>query len=80
MPVTVTVTEPATVKVQDNVAVPEPPVTVAGDSVHAELSDTSATSAENPVTGATVIVEVPELPVTTVTDVGLAFSVKAWTM
>ena len=79
-PVTVTVTVPAEAKVQDSVEVPEPPVTVAGVRVHAELSDTSATSAVNPLTGVTVMVEVPEFPVATVRDVGLALSVKFWTM
>src|SRR5207249_4116952 len=80
VPVTITVTVPAEVKVQDSVEVPEPPVTVAGESVHAELSDTRATSAVNPLTSATVMVEVPGLPVATVTDVGLAVSVKFWTV
>ncbi len=80
VPVTLTVTVPAVAKVQDSVEDPEPPVTVAGESVHAELSDTSATSAVNPLTGATVMVEVPEFPVATVTDVGLALSLKFWTV
>ena len=66
--------------VQDSVDVPDPPVTVAEESVHAELSNTSATSAVNPLTGPTVMAEVPGLPVATVTDVGLAPSVKFWTM
>ena len=79
VPVTITATVPAELKVQDSADVPEPPVTVAGESVHAVLSDTSATSAVNPLTGPTVMVEVPEFPVATVTDVGLALSVKAWT-
>ena len=77
---TVTVTDPAAVNVQDSVDVPEPPVTLVGVNVHAELSDTSATSAVNPLTGPTVMAEVPGLPVATVTDVGLAPSVKFWTM
>ena len=67
-----TVTEPATVKVQDKVDVPEPPVTVAGVRVHAELSDAMATLPVKPFTGEMVIVEVPAEPTITATEVGLA--------
>ncbi len=67
-----TVTEPVTVKVQDNVDVPEPPVTIVGVNVHAELSDTRARSPVNPLKGEMVIVEVPAEFTATVTLVGLA--------
>src|SRR6266566_1697315 len=77
MPVTVTVTEPATVKVQDRVAVPEPAVTKAGDRMHAELSADRATSSVKPFNGAMVIVEVPTEPTDTVKEVGLAEIVKS---
>ena len=77
VPVTVTLTVPAVAKVQDNVEVPEPLVTVAGVRVHAELSDTSATSPVNPLTGGIVMVEVPAEPTATVTAVGLAETVKS---
>jgi len=77
VPVTVTVTLPAAVKVQDRVDVPEPPVTVARDKVQAELSDTRATSSVNPFNGEIVIVDVPAEPTVTVTAVGLAEIVKS---
>ncbi len=64
-------------KVHDNVDVPEPPVTVAGVNVHAELSDARATSPMKLFTGEIVIVEVPGEPTATVTAVGLAAMVKS---
>ena len=79
MPVTVTVTEPADENVHDNVDEPEPPVIVAGDRVQALLSLVRATSAENPLTGAIVIVEVPGEPTVVVTVVGVALIVKSAT-
>ena len=79
MPVTVTVTEPAEVKVHDKVEEPEPPVTVAGERVQALLSLVNATSAENPLTGAIVIVEVPGVPAVVVTVVGAALVEKSAT-
>ncbi len=72
-----TVTLPAAVNVQDRVDVPEPPVTVAGLSVQAELSETRATSPVNPFSGEIVTVEVPGEFMTTVTAVGLAVMVKS---
>jgi len=72
-----TVTVPATAKVQDSVDVPEPPVTVVGVSVHAELSDTRATSPVNPFKGEMVIVEVPAEFTATVTLVGFAEIAKS---
>jgi len=79
VPVTVTVTEPADENVHDNVDKPEPPVIVAGDRVQALLSSVRATSAENPLTGAIVIVEVPGEPTVVVTVVGVALIVKSAT-
>ena len=64
-------------KVQESVAVPEPPVTVAEDGAHAELSDARATSPTKPLSGETVIVEVPAEFTATVTAVGLAVIVKS---
>ena len=72
-----TVTEPATAKVHDSMDVPEPPVTVVGDRVQAELSDASATLPVNPFTGEIVIVEVPAEFTATVTAVGLGVIVKS---
>ena len=63
----------------DNVDEPEPPVIVAGDRVQALLSLVSATSAENPLTGAIVIVEVPGDPTVVVTVEGVALIVKSAT-
>jgi len=77
VPVTVTATVPAVANVQESVDVPEPPVTEAGVRVHAELSEVSATVPVNPLTGETVIVEVPAELTTTVTVVGLAATVKS---
>ena len=77
VPVTVTLTLPAVAKVQDKVGVPEPPGTIVGDNVHAELSETSATSPVKPFTGETVIVVVPAEFTGTVTAVGLATMVKS---
>ncbi len=65
---TATVTDPAVVKVHDSVDVPEPPVTVDGVRLHAELSEARATSLANPLTGT---------PTATVTLVGLAAILKS---
>jgi len=77
VPVTVTATVPAVANVQESVDVPEPPVTEAGVRVHAELSEVSATVPVNPLTGETVIVEVPAELTITVKVVGLAATVKS---
>ena len=74
---TVTVTLPVTEKVHDSSDVPEPPATVAGVRVQAELSDVKATSAVNPLSGETVMVESPAEPTATVTPVGAAVKVKS---
>jgi hypothetical protein len=77
VPVTVTVTAPATVKAQDRIEVPEPPVTVAGVTLHAALSLVRATPPVNPFRGDMVIVDVPPTPTATLTLVGLAAIVKS---
>ncbi len=77
MPVTVTVTLPVAVKVQDSVELPDPPVTVVGVRVHALLSEISATSLVNPFRGDTAMVEVPAVPTTTVTLEGVAVIEKS---
>src|SRR5436309_10448289 len=77
VPVTVTVTLPADVKVHDRVEEPEPPVTVAGVRVQAALSADRATSLVNPFRGEMVMVEVPAELTTTVTAVGLAEMLKS---
>jgi len=77
VPVTVTVTDPATVNVQERVEVPEPPVTVAGVTLQAALSLVRATPPVNPFRGDMVIVDVPATPTATVTLVGLAAIVKS---
>ena len=73
---------PLTVAVQESVDVPEPPVTEAGVRVQVrpvagETEDVSATVPVNPLTGATVMVEVPATPTLTATLVGLALMVKS---
>ena len=77
VPVTVTLTVPAAVKVHDKVDVPEPPATVVGVKVHAELLDARATLPVKLFTGEIVMVEVPGEPTETVTAVGLAAMVKS---
>jgi hypothetical protein len=77
VPVTVTITVPVTVKVHESVEEPEPPATVAGVRVHAELPDTSATLLAKPFTGAIVTVDVPAEFTTTDTAVGLTETVKS---
>ena len=77
VPVTVTVTVPVDVKVQDRVEEPEPPVTTAGDSVHAESSAVRLTGPVKPFTGKMLIVEVPGELTTTVALEGLAVIVKS---
>ena len=76
---TVTVTGPVDVKVQDRVEVPEPPVTVAGVRVHAALFTVRATLPVKPFTGETVIVDTPGELTITVTVVGLAETEKSGT-
>lgn len=82
VPVTVTVKVPVEEAVQESVDVPEPPVMLCEDSeqvspVAGLTKFESATVAVNPFSGATVIVEVPGVPTTTGTLVGLAAMVKS---
>jgi len=57
---------------------------LAGERVHVkpagETALASATVPVNPWTGATVIVEVPAVPTVVVTEVGLAATVKSFTV
>jgi hypothetical protein len=61
------------------------PVTLVGDSVHVSpvlgnTLDASATVPANPLRAVIVIVDVPGTPAFTVTLVGLAATVKSWTV
>jgi len=87
VPVTVTVKVVAVVPVHDKVEVPEPPVMLDELRVHVRpTGDTAlvrATVPVNPLTGATVIVEVAVAPERIVALVGLAVTEKscaAWTV
>jgi len=62
VPVTVTVTVPATVNVHDSVELPNLPVTVDGVRVHAVLSLVSTTLPAKPFIGETVILDEPAEP------------------
>ena len=64
--------------VHDKVALPEP-VTLVGATEHEVLLVVRLTTAVNPLTPVTVIVDVPALPALTVTVVGLAVMVKSTT-
>jgi hypothetical protein len=75
----ITWTVRAVVKVHDRVVLPEA-VTVPGDMVHAVLLDEKETMPLNPLTGVRVTVEVPVVPVLTVSVVGLALSWKSVTV
>jgi hypothetical protein len=70
--------------VHESVDVPAPPVIVVGFRMHerlVELGETvNVTVAENPFIGETVNAEVPTEPVSSVTAVGLALTVKSWTV
>ena len=82
VPVAVTVNVPA-LPVHDNVEVWDAPKTIlAGVSVHAkpvdgEIELVSATVPVNPLSGATVMVEVVAVPAIAVTAVGLALTLKS---
>ncbi len=77
VPVTVTVTVPAAVKVHERNEVPVPPFTVGAERVHAVLSLVRATLPVNPFKGEIVIVDMPADPTVTVTEAGLADIVKS---
>ena len=68
----------------ESVVVPLPPVIVVGFRMHerlVELGETvNVTVAENPFIGETVNAEVPAEPASSVTAVGLALTVKSWTV
>ena len=80
VPVTVTLTVPATVNVHDSVELPEPPVTVDEVRVHAVLSLVSATSPAKPFIGETVTLDEPAEPTSTVAVDGAAVRVKSVTV
>jgi hypothetical protein len=65
------------VKVHDKVEVPEPPFTVAGVRVHAELSEDKPTAPVKLLRGEIVMVEVPGELTATDTAVGEAAIVKS---
>jgi hypothetical protein len=77
VPVTVTVTDPVLVKVQDRVEVPVPPVTEVGVRVQAVLSEVRATLPVKLLRGVMVIVEVPAVFTITLTVLGLVAIVKS---
>jgi len=68
----------AAAKVHDRVALPEP-VTLVGATEHEVLFVVRLTTRANPLTAATVMLDVPAAFAFTVTDVGLAEMVKSWT-
>jgi hypothetical protein len=67
----------------DKVVVPEPPLIEEEPRVQERLVEfvvtESVTVPVKPLTGATVIVKVPEAPMSTATLVRLAFTVYSWT-
>jgi hypothetical protein len=74
---------PAVVELTVRVEVPEPPTIEAGLRVAVRPADglaARATVPVNPLTGDTVIVNVPEAPRLTVIEVGLAVMVKSTTL
>src|SRR5260370_2918126 len=78
IPVTETRKVPVLVKVHDRVLEPEP-VIVDGVSVHAALLAERLTVPAKPFRPVTVIIEVPAELTFTVTEAGLADTVKSWT-
>jgi hypothetical protein len=74
---------PAGAPWHDKVDVPEPPVMLVEDKVHDRLVELVVTARptvpEKPLSGATVMVEVPVAPALTLTLVGLAVTVKSCT-
>ena len=85
MPVTVTVKVPVVVPEHDSVEVWDAPrTTLVGLNVHVkpagDTADVNVTVPVNPLTGATVIVDVPEPPEANVKLVGLAAMVKSLTV
>jgi len=78
VPVTVTWTVEAELKMQESVALPDPD-TLVGETVHEVLFVIRLTVPVKPLTGATVMVEVPAVPTFRVTAVGLALMAKSVT-
>lgn len=78
-PVTLTWTVEAELKVHERVALPDP-ITLVGETVHEVLFVIRLTVPEKPLTGATVMVEVPAFPTFRVTAVGLAVMPKSVTV
>jgi len=76
VPVTVTTMFDVVANEQDSVAELEP-ATLEGATLQAMLSVVRLTTALNPLTAVTVIVEVPGVPAFTVKLVGLAVTVKS---
>jgi hypothetical protein len=74
---------PATEPVHDRAEVPDPPAIEVADRVQDRFVELVVTPRitvpAKPLTGATVIVEVPPTPVLTVTLEALAVTVKFWT-
>jgi hypothetical protein len=70
---------PADAKVHDKVALPEP-VTLVGLAAHAVLLVANPTTPAKPFCGVTVTVDVPALPASTVTVVGMTLIEKSWTV
>jgi hypothetical protein len=79
VPVTVTAVICADVKVHDSVVVPEPD-TLVGATVHATLLAERLTTSPNPFMEATAIFDDPAEFTLTVTVVGIAETVKSWTV
>jgi hypothetical protein len=80
-PVTVARKFPFADPMQDKVDVPDPPVIVVGESLQDRLVEFVATARVtvpvNPLSGATVIIDVPGVPVATEAVVGLAERAKS---
>jgi hypothetical protein len=75
---------PASEAVQVRIEDPEPPLTDKGESEQVRLVEfvvaTSVTAPVNPSSGATAMEDVPEALLLSVTETGLAVSVKSWTV
>jgi hypothetical protein len=75
--VIVTTTFDAVANVHDRVALPEP-VKLVGVTMHPVLSAVRLTTLLKPLTAVSVMVEVPDTPVSIVRLVGLEAKVKSW--
>jgi hypothetical protein len=75
---------PTTEPVHERVELPDPPVIEVADRLHARLVEFVVTPRETvpakPFRGVTVIVEFPATETLTVTEVGLALTVKSGTL